>query len=324
MTTYANLDPTHRPHGLKTVVRWGILDRLTGARQVSPPGPGAPWVTPDLELIRSRSEAPKLTWIGHASFLGSLGGARFLIDPVFSRRVGAFYCRHVPPGLRVRDLPPIDLLLITHSHPDHLDAPSISRLDRTTPVVVPAGLGRWFSRRDFTRVTELDWWHSTEVGQTGGLKVTLTPARHWSRRTPWDGNRSHWGGYVIEAGGTAVYNAGDSAWFDGFREIGRRFPGLEVAMLPIGAYRPAWFMEHNHMNPEQAGRAFLEVGARHFVPMHWGTFQLTDEPLTEPAERIRSWWQAHRPSQAKQASPLRNKKMHLPAVGETLVLQVGA
>ncbi len=308
MTDYTDFDPGHRPHGLRAVVRWGIVDRLTGARQVAPPGPGAPRVAPDLELIHEASRSPRLTWIGHASFLGSLDGARFLIDPNFSRRIGAFYPRHVPPGLVASDLPEVDLLLITHSHPDHLDAPSIRRLDRATPAVVPAGLGQWFSRRGFADVTELTWWDAAEVG---GFRVTMTPARHWSRRTPWDGNRSLWGGYVIEAGDVAVYHAGDSAWFDGFREIGRRFQNLEAALLPIGAYRPAWFMEHNHMNPEQAGRAFLEVGARRFVPMHWGTFQLTDEPLAEPAECIRAWWNENAPAGAE---------MHLLAVGETMVL----
>ncbi len=308
MKTYTDLDPGHRPHGLKTAVRWGIVDRLTGARKIAPPGPGAPQVDPDLELIRQPAAAPRLTWIGHASFLGSLGGAYFLIDPNFSRRIAGFIPRYVAPGLEISDLPKVDVVLITHCHPDHLDAPSIRRLDRQTRVVAPAGLGHWFSRRGFARVSELCWWDEVEIG---GLKVTFTPARHWSRRTPWDGNRSLWGGYVIEAGGTAVYHAGDSAWFDGFAEIGRRFPGLDAAMLPIGAYRPAWFMEHNHMNPEQAGRAFLELGARRFVPMHWGTFQLTDESLAEPAERVRAWW--------RQTSPAA-KDMHLLAVGETLVL----
>lgn len=309
MTTYTHFDPGHRPHGLKAAVRWGIIDRLTGARKISAPGYGAPRVAPDLELIHGQTVSPQLTWIGHASFLGQLDGTRFLIDPNFSRRIGGFIPRHVPPGLEIRDLPKIDALLITHSHPDHLDAPSIRRLDRGMQVIAPAGLGRWFARRGFARVQELTWWHSTEVG---GLTVTFTPARHWSRRTPWDGNRSLWGGYVIEADGTSLYHAGDSAWFDGFAEIGRRFPNLDAAMMPIGAYEPAWFMEHNHMNPEQACRAFLDVGARHLVPMHWGTFQLTDEPLAEPAERTRAWW--------RQSAPA-GKEMHMVSVGETLVLE---
>lgn len=312
LKTYTDVDPTHRPHGMKAVVRWGIVDRLTGARRVSPPGPGATRVAPDLDLVHRPAAEPRLTWIGHASFLGSLGGARFLIDPNFSRRVGAFYPRHVPPGLSPADLPPIDLLLITHSHPDHLDAPSIRRLDRATRVVVPEGLGRWFSRRGFREVDELGWWGAVDVA---GLKVTLTPARHWSRRSPWDENRTLWGGFVIEGGGLGVYNAGDSALFDGFREIGRRFPGLHAAMLPIGAYSPPWFMEHNHMNPEQACEAFLAVGAEHFVPMHWGTFQLTDEPLSEPAERVAEWWRAHATD---------GKQLHLMKVGETLTLGAGA
>lgn len=306
LKTYTGVDPTHRPHGMKALVRWGILDRLTGERRVSPPGPGAPRVEPDLDLVHRTGSEPRLTWIGHASFFCNLAGARFLIDPNFSRRVGGFYPRYVAPGLLPEDLPPVDLLLITHSHPDHLDAPSIRRLDRATRVVVPAGLGRWFSRRGFRDVDELRWWDAVDVGP---LKVTLTPARHWSRRSPWDENRTLWGGFVIEGSGWAIYNAGDSAWFDGFREIGQRFPGLDVAMVPIGAYAPPWFMEHNHMNPEQAGRAFLEVGARHFVPMHWGTFQLADESLSEPAERIAEWWRTHAPD---------GKQLHLMAVGDTL------
>ncbi len=290
-------------------MKWGILDRLSGERRVAPPGPGAPRVAPDLELVHFLEVRSQLTWIGHASFLCCLDSTRILIDPNFSSRVGAVYPRHVPPGLAPGDLPPIDLLLITHSHPDHLDAPSIRALSRRIQVAVPLGLGSWFSRRGFMSVRELDWWDTVTVET---LKVTLTPARHWSRRGIWDLNRTLWGGYVIEASGTAVYHAGDSAWFDGFAEIGRRFPNLSVAMLPIGAYSPAWFMEHNHLNPEQAGRAFLALGARHFVPMHWGTFQLTDEPLAEPAERIRSWWDEQAPD---------GKELHLMAVGETLVLR---
>ena len=308
LKTYTDQDPGHHPHGMKAVVKWGILDRLTGARRVSPPGPGAPRVEADLELVHRSDAEARFTWIGHASFLCCLGGLQFLVDPNFSGRVGGIYTRHVPPGLRSADLPPIDLLLVTHSHPDHLDAPSIRTLSRWIQVVAPLGLGSWFTRRGFASVTELGWWDTVTVET---LKVTLTPARHWSRRGIWDLNRSLWGGYVIETADTAAYHAGDSAWFDGFAEIGRRFPNLSVAMLPIGAYSPAWFMEHNHMNPEQAGRAFLALGARHLVPMHWGTFQLTDEPLAEPAERIRSWW-------SQQATD--GRELHLMAVGETLVL----
>jgi L-ascorbate metabolism protein UlaG (beta-lactamase superfamily) len=125
-------------------------------------------------------------------------------------------------------------------------------------------------------------------------------------------NRSHWGGFVVAAGRRSVYHAGDSAWFDGFEEIGRRFPGLDAALLPVGAYEPAWFMERNHLNPEQAGRAFLATGARRFVPMHWGTVRLTDEELSAPIERVRSWW--------SREGPRDGRSLEVLAVGETLEL----
>lgn len=305
---FQNVDPAHRFHNFEAVLRWGIWDRLTGRRRIAPPGPPAPAVEPDLELIRRR-DGLRLTWIGHASFLGTLGGARFLVDPVFSRRVGVFYPRYGRPGFPLRELPPVDLLLVTHAHYDHLDEPTVRRLPRTTPVVVPLGLGRWFRRRGFADVTELERWQCIEAG---GLRVTLTPSRHWSRRGVADFNRKLWGGFVLEAGGRRVYHAGDSGYCRSFAEIGRRFPEIDAALLPIGAYAPAWFMEPNHMNPEQAGRAFLDLDARHFVPMHWGAFQLTDEPISEPAKRVRTWWASHAPDDGR--------RLRLLAVGETVSL----
>jgi L-ascorbate metabolism protein UlaG (beta-lactamase superfamily) len=294
---------------MRAVIRWGIVDRLRGERRPSQPGPGAPRVEPDLELIHETPESPRLTWIGHASFLGGLAGARFLVDPVLSERVGWLYRRHVAPGLAPEELPAVDALLVSHNHYDHLDLEAVRHLPRSTPVFVPEGLGRWFVRRGFTAVTELRWWQSAECGP---LRITLVPARHWSRRGLFDTNRSLWGGFVVEGGGAALYHAGDTGDFPGFREIRERFPSLTAAMLPIGAYRPGWFMEPNHLNPEQAARAFLELGAHHLVPMHWGTFQLTDEPLREPAARLRAWWREHRPE---------GRELHLMAVGETVVFE---
>jgi L-ascorbate metabolism protein UlaG (beta-lactamase superfamily) len=306
---FANLDPRHRPQGLRAALRWGVWDRLTGRRKIMPPGPPAPRVPPDLDLIRRRDGPPRLTWIGHASLVGTLAGGSFLIDPVFARRVGWFYRRHGEPGLTPGDLPPLDALLVTHNHYDHFDTASCLAVGREAPALVPAGLGRWFLRQGFRRVVELGWWESVEVGP---LLVTLVPGRHWSRRGVADGNRSLWGGFVVEAAGVRIYLAGDTAWFSGFAEIGRRFPGLTAAVLPIGGYEPAWFMGVNHLNPEEAGRAFLETGARHLVPIHWGAFQLTDEPLAEPAERLGAWW--------RRDGPRDGRRLHLPAVGETVVL----
>jgi len=307
---FSNLDPEHRPHRPAAILRWGIVDPLRGRRRRAAPGPPAPVARPNLELIHGREERPWLTWIGHASFLGALGGRRFLIDPMFSDHAGLLYRRYLPSGLTVGDLPRVSAMLVTHNHFDHLDAGAVRALPAEVPVVAPAGLGRWLRARGRSAVVELEWWESAEID---GLVVTLVPARHWSRRGVLGTNSSLWGGYVVEFGAQRIYHAGDTAWFDGFAEIGRRFPGLLAALIPIGGYRPAWFMEQQHLNPEQAGAAFLELGADQLVPMHWGTFQLTDEPLAEPAERIREWWRGHGPGD--------HRRLRVLSVGETLVLE---
>jgi L-ascorbate metabolism protein UlaG (beta-lactamase superfamily) len=265
---------------------------------------------PDLDRILGNRGEDWLTWIGHASFLGSIAGRRFLIDPVFSDHAGVCYRRSGAPGIRPDQLPPIDVVMVTHNHYDHLDAAAVDGLAGSVPVVAPAGLGEWLERRGRSHVVELEWWQQAEIG---GLAVTLVPACHWSRRGLIDTNRSLWGGDVVEAAGRRVYHAGDTAAFPGFAEIGERFPGLDAAMLPIGGYEPAWFMEHHHLNPERAGAAFLELGARRLVPMHWGSFQLTDEPLLEPSERMRAWWRRQDPGDGR--------RLELLAVGETAVLE---
>jgi L-ascorbate metabolism protein UlaG (beta-lactamase superfamily) len=206
-------------------------------------------------------------------------------------------------------MPEVAALLVTHNHYDHLDAQVYREIRDRAVVVVPYGMGSWMRRRGCAHVIELQWWQHADVG---GLRATLVPACHWSRRGIFDTNRALWGGYVVEGGGRSIYHSGDSAWFDGFAEIGRRFPELDVAMLPIGGYEPAWFMEHYHLNPEQAGRAFVELGAHRLVPMHWGTFQLTDEPLCEPVERVQSWW--------LREGPANSSRLCLLDVGATLDL----
>lgn len=335
---YRNSDPRHRRPTPWAVFRWGVLDRLTGRRRTAPPGPAAPRVEPDLTGIHVPNPHARLMWLGHASWLVQVGRANLLIDPVFSAQIGWFYPRHVPPALTPEQLPPIHLVLITHGHYDHLDLPSLAALPKSATVMAGRGLGPLLCRRQFARVIELDWWdtvdvernpfrsldgsstpgdersesRATDTADHGDLQVTFVPARHWSRRSLFDADRTLWGGFVVQAGDVSVYFAGDTAWFDGFAEIGRRFPGLDAALLPIGGYEPAWFMSRNHLNPEQAGEAFLQTGARTLVPMHWGTFQMTDEPLREPIERLQRWWQS---------APIpEGRVLATPAVGETVLL----
>lgn len=305
---FRNLDPAHCGPTNWQVFRWAIADRLLGRRRKSPPGAPAPTVAPDLALLAALGAGPRCTWIGHSSFLLQFNGLNVLTDPVFSRRIAAVYPRYGAPALRPDQLPPIDAVLISHSHPDHLDLPSIDVLSRDAAIIAPLGLGRVFTKRLFARVVELDWWESTTLGSAS---ITCTPARHWSRRTPFDFNRTLWGGFVIEDAEASIYFAGDTAWCDVFAEIGSRFPNLDVALIPIGGYEPAWFMAQNHLNPEEAAQAFLDCGARTLIPMHWGTFQLADEPLREPIERLEHWWQAHSPP---------HRTLARLAVGQTLRL----
>jgi L-ascorbate metabolism protein UlaG (beta-lactamase superfamily) len=231
-----------------------------------------------------------LTWAGHASYVIRIGGVCVLTDPVWSTKIPGTPIRHTPPGVAWSELPPVDAVVISHNHYDHLDAPTIKRLPRGTRIFAPGGLGSWFTRRGFRDVVELDWWESGEVG---GVRIDFVPAHHWSRRSPWDTCRSLWGGWVITGpDGARVYHAGDTGYGHWFGEIGERYPGIDVAMLPIGAYAPRWFMRPVHMDPEEAVQALDDLGARRLAAMHWGTFKLTQEPVMEPLDRIRKAWAA--------------------------------
>lgn len=220
-----------------------------------------------------------ITWIGHASFLVQMAGMNILIDPIWSMWIKGIK-RLKTPGLHLHELPMIDLVLVTHAHFDHLDRRTLRAVAANQPIVVPFGVGNLVHDLGFERVHELDYW---DTFQHSELSITLTPCHHWGARMLHDQHRG-FGGFSLAARGRSVFHCGDTAYFDGFKEIGRRCP-TEIALLPIGAY-DAPSGRAVHMNPEEAVQAFLELGARTLVPMHYGTFRLSYEPLEEPPLRL--------------------------------------
>jgi L-ascorbate metabolism protein UlaG (beta-lactamase superfamily) len=226
-----------------------------------------------------------LTFINHITFLLQFRGLNILTDPVYSQRVSPF--RNIgprrvrSPGLAFSDLPPIDVVLVTHNHYDHLDIETLIRLDEThSPRFITTLGNRAFLEQFGVRnVSELDWWQTEEAG--AGL-VTLTPAQHWSSRRPRNRNRTLWGGFFVRACGLQVYFAGDTGYGDHFRQVRERAGHVDLALLPIGAYEPRWFMRNQHMNPDDAIRAHIELQARVSIGTHFGCFQLTDEGIDDP------------------------------------------
>ncbi|WP_330460712.1 MBL fold metallo-hydrolase [Streptomyces sp. NBC_00820] len=240
-------------------------------------------------LPRTDTRTLAATWAGHASWILRIGGLTVLTDPVWSRRILGTPARITPVGVAWDCLPRVDAVVISHNHYDHLDAPTLRRLPRDTPAFVPAGLGRWFRRRRFTCVTELDWWEGAELS---GVRFDFVPSHHWSKRTLADTCHSLWGGWVLTASdGRRVYFAGDTGYGHWFSRIGRRYPGIDLALMPIGAYDPRWWLSDVHCDPEEAVQAAQDVGARRMAPMHWGTFVLSAEPVLEPLTRVRTAWE---------------------------------
>jgi len=228
---------------------------------------------------------PCAVWIGHATWAFRLGGQLVVTDPIWGSITGV--PRLVTAGIPIGELPPVDVVLVTHDHRDHMDLPTIHKLTPGATYIVPLGNAQRIKRAN---IVELDWWQSHRVGS---LEITLVPSRHWSMRMPWDRNATLWGGYIVRGPEGTVYHSGDTAWGDHFAEIATKIGAIDWAMLPIGGYAPRWFMEPQHIDPYEAGRAFVALGARNLLAMHWGTFRLTDEPVGEPPARLRAWWTEH-------------------------------
>ncbi len=237
--------------------------------------------------VLARRNELGVTFIGHSSFFVQMGGKNLLIDPNFARWI--FVLKRLRrPGLRLRDLPSIDAVLVSHAHFDHLHRPSLRAIARLTRrqsgkrplIVVPRHVRDLVSDLGYARVIEMDWWQTLHLGS---VEVTHTPAKHWGARVIRDMHRGY-GGFVVGAGQLSLYHSGDTAYFDGFAEIGERLKP-QIAMLPIGAYYPASF-RNVHTSPEDAVQAFQDLKAQWMVPMHYGSFRLGHEPIDEPLARL--------------------------------------
>ena len=326
------------PRGLGDLLRWRWQAWRAGAPR--PPQTLPPVVAPDLAGLRANAAAgvaarPTLTFIGHASTLLQLplggGVLHVLTDPVFSDRVSPFSFvgpkRMQPPGLAPAQLPAIDVVLISHNHYDHLDDASVRALARQPggpPLfVVPLGLAPWMRRRGIDTVVELDWWDTHRVMRGGAAaEVTLTPSQHWSGRGLHDRLATLWGGYAVLVPDFHFFFAGDTGYSPDFRDIRAHFAaqqqpaqggGFDLALLPIGAYEPRWFMKDQHVNPAEAVQIFQDLGCKRAMAVHWGTFQLTDEALDEPPRALH---------QALKAQNINGQDFQVLAIGQTWRLPV--
>ncbi len=295
---FRNPWPDSEPRGWLDVLRW-TRERRGQVRMPTPARGSFPTAVPIVTYPRASADTSTATWIGHSTVLLQIGGRNVITDPVFSERAFPLQFmgpqRVMPPALALETLPPLDIVLLSHSHYDHLDKPAVKRIARDHPAakwVVPLGLARYVRAWGVRDVTELDWWQHTEHS---GIRVTATPARHFSARRLGDRNKTLWCGYALEVGERRAYFAGDTAYHPEFSAIGRTCGPFDLVMMPIGAYDPRWFMHVVHVDPEEAVQAYCDASATSLRPplmlaLHWGTFRLTDEPLDEPPQRAIAHW----------------------------------
>lgn len=290
---FRNNYPHDMPSG-RDVLRWQ-WQRYRAGLPKPPAAPILP-VEPDLTFLHANRQETSVSWIGHVTLLLQIGGVSVLTDPHFSKRASPLTFagppRHQRPGIALSDLPHIDVVLLSHNHYDHLDLPSVRALYEQAggpPLfLLPLGLLRWFTRHvtrgDSQRLRELDWWDEFTCKD---IRFTFLPVQHWSSRTARNRNRTLWGGWAAEHPDFRFFFSGDLGYSKDVADIAARMSGFDLAAIGIGAYEPRWFMQNQHINPEEAVRIHRELGARRSLGIHWGTFEgLTDEPLDEPPRAL--------------------------------------
>lgn len=271
----------------------------------------------DPEFLKSNREKTTLTWIGHATVLLQMNGKNILTDPHFSKRASPVQWagpeRVVSPGLSFNELPPIDIVVISHSHYDSLDKQTIINLSKreggeNTIFFVPLGLKSWFQDLAVEKIIEMDWWDNHEQD---GLKITAVPVKHWSKRSLFSKNNTLWAGWVIHTKDFRFFFCGDTGYTPHFKEIGKRLGPFDLSAIPIGAYEPRWFMRRHHITPEEAVQVHLDIHSKKSVAIHWGTFILTDEPLDEPPKRL---------EKAREEKGISREEFLVLKHGETIIL----
>ncbi len=316
-TQYNPARPHHTAEGFKNnylgsvnksqadFIRWQYLRLADGLPK--PPQTPTPTVLPDLTFIQGNGNAatstmtkPAITWIGHATMLVQANGLNVLTDPIFSERASPIQSvgpkRAQAPGLSLAQLPPIDVVLISHNHYDHLDKNSVLALSNRAPAatlfIVPLGVKALFDDLGIKTVKELDWWDSVNVK---GVEFHFTPVQHWSARGLGDRSQTLWGGWAVLGAQTHWYFSGDTGYSQDFADTQKRFAerqtpakggGFDLALIAVGAYEPRWFMKDQHVNPAEAVQIHLDLKAKRSVGVHWGTFNLTDEPLDQPPKDL--------------------------------------
>jgi N-acyl-phosphatidylethanolamine-hydrolysing phospholipase D len=306
------------------LIRWQYERNRDGLPK--PPQTPTATVPPDLAFIQANAKAPAMqpaiTWVGHATMLVQANGLNVLTDPVFSDRASPVQFagpkRAQPPGLALDQLPPIDVVLISHNHYDHLDKNTVVALSlrarAATLFIVPLGVKAWFADLGITNVKELDWWDSVNVK---GVEFNFTPVQHWSARGLGDRSQTLWGGWAVFGADTHWYFSGDTGYSQDFVDTQKRFAdrqtpakggGFDMALIAVGAYEPRWFMKEQHVNPAEAVQIHQDLKAKRSVGVHWGTFALTDEPLDQPPRDLAA---------AKLAANIKDDDFFLLAIGQT-------
>jgi L-ascorbate metabolism protein UlaG (beta-lactamase superfamily) len=284
------------PLARESFLKWQWSRLVEGVPKAPDNGYRFPLDHPDTAWLSANRSVDTMTWIGHATALLQVNGVNILTDPMFSERASPFSFigpkRKVPPALALDELPHIDIVLVSHSHYDHLDTASVEALNRQTggpPLfLVPLGIKAWMADKGIDHVEEFDWGDRT---QAAGLDIWFVPSQHWSKRTLTDRDETLWGGWVVKTRDGAAqpfsfYFAGDTGYSSDFKKIGAAFGCFDLALIPIGAYAPRWFMRPQHVNPQEAVKIFEDVHAKRAIGIHWGTFQLSDEPLDEPPKLL--------------------------------------